>query len=74
MAIPDAWTGQAAAGVLFSTEGEDVSGVWRLPISQSGRITGTPERLTFGTALERSATASRSGLMAFASIVENAGV
>jgi Tol biopolymer transport system component len=74
VAIPDDWTGPPAAGVLFSTEGQDASGVWRLPISQSGRIAGTPERLTFGTALERSATSSRSGLMAFASIVENADV
>jgi Tol biopolymer transport system component/DNA-binding winged helix-turn-helix (wHTH) protein len=74
VAIPDVWTEPPAAGILFSIEGQDTSGVWRLPISPSGQIGGTPERLTFGTALERSATASRQGVLAFASIVENADI
>ena len=73
-AIPTAWTTTPTPGVLFSTEGHDLSNVWRLPVSPSGQITGNAERLTFGTALERSPTIARSGHLAFASNVENADI
>jgi Tol biopolymer transport system component/DNA-binding winged helix-turn-helix (wHTH) protein len=69
--IPGAWT---AAGVVFTT-GEATSNVWQLPVSpQTGRVAGGARRLTFGTALERSAAVSADGHIAFASVTENVDV
>ena len=69
--IPGAWT---AAGVIFTTYDNGPSNVWQLAISPSARVTGTPRRLTFGTAMERSPSVSSSGRVAFTSVVENVDV
>src|SRR3954465_10180284 len=69
--IPGAWT---AAGVVFTT-GEATSNVWQLAVSpQTGHVVGSARRLTFGTALERSAAMSADGHIAFASVTENVDV
>jgi Tol biopolymer transport system component len=70
--IPGAWYGDA---VIFSTYDEGASNVWQLSVSSStGRATGSPARLTFGTAIERSPSVSSSGRIAFASLNENVDV
>jgi eukaryotic-like serine/threonine-protein kinase len=54
------WT---SAGVLFSVNGS----LWSLPISvESGRVAGSPKRLTFGTGQALGATSSRDGQVVFA--------
>lgn len=69
--IPGAWT---AAGVVFTT-GETTSNVWQIAVStQTGRVAGGARRLTFGTALERSAAVSAAGQIAFTSGTENVDV
>ena len=70
--IPAAWT---ADGVAFTTTDATTSNVWRLPVSpDSGRVAGSPTRLTFGSALERAASVSALGHIAFTSLVENVDV
>jgi Tol biopolymer transport system component len=70
--IPAAWT---ADGVAFTTTDATTSNVWRLPVSpDSGRVAGSPTRLTFGSALERTASVSAMGQIAFTSLVENVDV
>ncbi len=70
--IPGAWT---ADGVIFTTFDNGPSNVWQLAISPStNSVTGTPRRLTFGTAMERSPSVSSSGRVAFTSVVENVDV
>lgn len=70
--IPTAWTREQA--VLTSTTARTSSNVWQLPVSHDGRVTGPPQRLTFGTATERSPTATDSGTIAFASLIENVDI
>jgi hypothetical protein len=54
------WT---SAGVMFSVNGS----LWSLPISaESGRVAGSPRRLTFGTGQALGATSSRDGQVVFA--------
>jgi Tol biopolymer transport system component len=69
--IPAAW--QIRRGtVLCATSGPDSSNIWQIPISVStGRVSGPPERVTFGSALERSPAVAASGSVAFTSISEN---
>lgn len=70
--VPGAWTTE---GVVFTTTDEAMSNVWQLPVSaQTSRVTGSATRLTFGTALERSATVSAAGHIAFATLTENIDV
>src|SRR4029453_14857960 len=70
--VPEAWT---AEGVVFTTTDEAMSNVWQLPVSaQTSRATGSATRLTFGTALERSATVSAVGHIAFTTLIENIDV
>jgi eukaryotic-like serine/threonine-protein kinase len=70
--IPGAWTQE---GVVFTTTDEAMSNVWRLPVSpQTGRVIGSATRLTFGTALERSAAVSAAGHIAFTTLTENVDV
>jgi Tol biopolymer transport system component len=71
--IPGAWT--TNGDVVFTTATEDHANVWRLRISpETALVTGVPQRLTFGTAIERSPVVRSPGQLAFASIVENVDV
>jgi eukaryotic-like serine/threonine-protein kinase len=70
--IPGAWT---AEGVMFTTTDETASNVWQLPVSpQTGHVAGSAKRLTFGTAIERSAAVSTTGRIAFTALTENVDV
>jgi len=71
--IPGAWT--TNGDVVFTTATEDHANVWRLRISpETALVTGVPQRLTFGTAIERSPVVRSPDQLAFASIVENIDV
>jgi Tol biopolymer transport system component len=69
--IPSAW---GADGVLFAARSGDSTNLWRLPVSATGHVTGEPERLTFGSALEVQPSASSNGGVAFASQTEDLDV
>jgi Tol biopolymer transport system component/DNA-binding winged helix-turn-helix (wHTH) protein len=72
--IPAAWRAEGD-DVVFATNEADSSNLWQLAISPStGRVSGPPQRLTFGTAVERSPTVANSGRIAFTSIVENVDI
>jgi len=72
--IPGCWRARNNT-VLFATTGADSSNVWQVAISPSTyRVSGPPERLTFGTAVERNPVVSSSGRVAFESVVENVDV
>ena len=71
--IPGAWSRDGA--VIFANYDEGASNVWQVPISpDTGRVAGGPERLTFGTAIERSPTIDAAGHVFFASVAENVDV
>jgi Tol biopolymer transport system component/DNA-binding winged helix-turn-helix (wHTH) protein len=71
--IPGGWL--TSHDVLFATAGDGTSNIWRLPIApESATVSGTPTRLTFGSAEERGPAADRSGRIAFANIIENVDV
>lgn len=72
--IPGSWSERNHA-VVFATNETDSSNVWQIRISPStNRVDGTPERLTFGTAVERNPIIANSGRIVFASIVENVDI
>jgi Tol biopolymer transport system component len=72
--IPGTWSARNNA-VVFATNETDSSNVWQIRISPStNRVDGTPERLTFGTAVERNPIVANSGRIVFASIVENVDI
>jgi len=72
--IPGSWRPRNNA-VLFATAGTDSSNVWQIKISPStNRVSAPPERLTFGTAVERNPVFANSGRIAFESVVENVDV
>jgi Tol biopolymer transport system component/DNA-binding winged helix-turn-helix (wHTH) protein len=72
--IPGAWSASRGT-VVFATNEADSSNLWEIPISaETGRISGSPRRLTLGTAIEGSPAVSASGQIAFSSVVENVGV
>jgi eukaryotic-like serine/threonine-protein kinase len=72
--IPAAWSASRGA-VVFSTNEADRSNLWEIPIARdTGRISGSPRRLKFGTAIERSPAVAASGQIAFSSVVENVDV
>jgi eukaryotic-like serine/threonine-protein kinase len=72
--IPGAWRTRDNA-VVFAANEIGSSNVWQIPISPStGRVSGSPRRVTFGSAVERSPVVAESGRIAFASIVENVGI
>lgn len=72
--IPGTWSAQDHA-VIFATNETDSSNVWQIPISPTtNRVEGPPERLTFGTAIERNPIVANSGRIAFASLEENVDV
>ena len=71
--IPGAWT--TNGDVVFTTATEDQANVWRLRISlETALATGVPQRLTFGTAIERSPVIRSPDQLVFASIVENVDI
>jgi Tol biopolymer transport system component len=68
--IPGAWARDDR--VVFATYDDPASNVWELQMfPDSGKVSGSPRRLTFGTAKERSPAISASGRVAFTSLVEN---
>jgi len=70
--IPAAWTADGA--VVFGVIGEDAN-VWEVPVSaRTGKVSGTPRRLTFGTGHEQDPAASASGAIAFAGVTQNVDV
>src|SRR5262249_54592957 len=72
--IPTAWR-KRDDGVLTATAAGARSNVWQLSISpETGQVRGSPKRLTFGTAIERSAAASANRRVAFSSLVENVDI
>jgi eukaryotic-like serine/threonine-protein kinase len=72
--IPGTWSARNHA-VVFATNETDSSNVWQIRISPStNRVDGTPERLTFGTAVERNPIIANSGRIVFASVVENVDI
>jgi len=71
--VPGSWTAENA--VVFATNELGSSNVWQIPISRSThRVSGFPERLTFGTAIERNPIVANSGRIVFASVVENVNI
>ncbi|HVS33546.1 MAG TPA: winged helix-turn-helix domain-containing protein, partial [Thermoanaerobaculia bacterium] len=72
--IPGTWSARNHA-VVFATNETDSSNVWQIRISPStNRVDGSPERLTFGTAIERNPIIANSGRVVFASLVENVDI
>jgi Tol biopolymer transport system component/DNA-binding winged helix-turn-helix (wHTH) protein len=72
--IPGAWSARDNALVFASNE-TDSSNIWQIPIAPATRrVSGVPERLTFGTAIERNPIIANSGRIAFASIVEKVDI
>ena len=72
--IPGAWSARNNT-VVFATNEIDNSNIWQVHISRStNRAIGSPERLTFGSAIERNPVISNSGRIAFTSIVEDVDV
>jgi Tol biopolymer transport system component/DNA-binding winged helix-turn-helix (wHTH) protein len=72
--IPSAWS-RSRGAVVFATNEAESSNLWEIPVSAGiGHVTGSPRRLTFGTAIERSPTVSDSGRVAFSSVMENVDV
>jgi Tol biopolymer transport system component len=72
--VPGGWRARDDA-VVFSSNEVDRSNIWQIPISRTtGHANGTPLRLTFGTAIERSPSIASSGQIAFASLIERIGV
>jgi Tol biopolymer transport system component len=71
--IPGGWSPDGS--VIFANYDEGASNVWQVPISpDTGRVTGAPVRLTFGTAIERSPTVNAAGHVFFTSVAENVDV
>lgn len=61
--------------MVFASNETDSSNIWQIPIApDTGRVSGIPERLTFGTAIERNPVIANSGRIAFASIVEKVDI
>lgn len=72
--IPGTWSARNHA-VVFATNETDSSNVWQIRISPStNRVDGSPERLTFGTAIERNPILASSGRIVFASLEENVDI
>lgn len=70
--IPGGWTRDGR--VVFSVIGDD-SNIWQVPVAAAtGKVSGNPTRLTFGSAHERDPAISRSGAVAFASVTQTVGV
>lgn len=71
--VPAAWT--SGGDVLFTAQTDQAANVWQLAVSPAtGRVGGSPKQLTLGTAVERSPSISKDGLLVFDSLVENVDV
>ena len=72
--VPGAWRA-ADDAVVFATNETNSSNIWQIQVSGStGRVAGSPQRLTFGTAMERAPSVSASGRVVFTAAVEKLGV
>ena len=72
--VPGEWDPIDDSVILAST-GSGGSNLWKIRLAANdGRITGHPERLTFGTAIERSPVIASGRRIAFTSLVENVDV
>jgi Tol biopolymer transport system component/DNA-binding winged helix-turn-helix (wHTH) protein len=72
--VPGDWDPRDDSVILAST-GSSGSNLWKIKLAANdGRIAGHPERLTFGTAIERSPVLASGGRIAFTSVVENVDV
>ena len=72
--VPSDWDATDNS-VILASSGSGGSNLWKIKLGAAdGRIAGRPDRLTFGTAIERSPVRSSSGGIAFASLVENVDV
>ena len=65
--FPDAWAGTGDRILFHGTVG-DWSNIWQVPLSTAtGRVAGTPQRVTFGTTDEAAASVTSDGRMVFIS-------
>ncbi len=72
--VPGGWRA-ADDAVVFATNETNTSNVWQIHIARStGRVAGSPQRLTFGTAIERAPSVAESGRIAFTTVVEKLSV
>ena len=73
LASPDVWIPERNV-IVFSRRVGDTRNLWEIDISpRTGKLTGTPRQLTFGTDSEVQASADRSAI-AFSSVSENVDV
>lgn len=71
--VPEAWTADGT-GVLMSATLADTRNIWRVPISSKDwKISGPPQRLTFGTATDMQPSMSGNNLV-FASVAQKLDV
>ncbi len=72
--VPSDWDATDNS-VILASSGSGGSNLWKIKLGAAdGRIAGRPDRLTFGTAIERSPVRASGGGIAFASLVENVDV
>ena len=72
--VPGGWRA-ADDAVVFATNETNSSNIWQIQVSRStGRVAGSPQRLTFGTAIERAPSVASSGRTAFTAVVEKLGI
>ena len=72
--IPGAWRARDNA-VILATNEQESSNIWQISVTPStGRLSGPPRRLTFGSAIERNPAISESGRVAFVSAIENVDI
>jgi len=65
--VPAAWT--SGGDVLFTAQTDQAANVWQLAVSPAtGRVGGSPKQLTLGTAVERSPSISKDGLLVFTAL------
>ncbi len=62
--FPNAWV-RASNRILFHGDVGDSSNLWQVAISDRGRISGAPERATFGTTDEAAASVTADGRLVF---------
>ena len=72
--MPEAWQ-PAGNSVVFSARTGGSTNLWRIAISpETWKVTGPPERLTFGTGNEGGATVAADGRIGFSSLLLNQDV
>ena len=71
--VPQQWTPDTL-GVLVSPELDGAQNLWRVPVSRNDwKVSGVPQRLTFGTAMEAEASVAGNRI-AFASLNANLNI